>query len=108
MLWLQNKHGPDGVCEDKERKSSVRAQLSILRQLVDTFIQEEEAIDEELMDELDQVMSCQQLHRLPLRFDWSVQLTDSACRIQTTSWVATQTKPRQTERSFTALRRHLI
>ena len=39
MVWLMRKHGPDGVCEEKETRSTCRAQLSILRQLVDTFIQ---------------------------------------------------------------------
>lgn len=46
MVWLMNKHGPNGVCEGRERRSAVRAQLSILRQLVDNFIQEEEASTE--------------------------------------------------------------
>jgi hypothetical protein len=42
MVWLMCKHGPGGVCEQKEKRSTCRAQLSILRLLVDTFIQDEE------------------------------------------------------------------
>jgi hypothetical protein len=41
MVYLMNKHAPGGICEQKERRSAVRAQLSMLRQLVDTFIQNE-------------------------------------------------------------------
>ena len=39
IVYLVHKHGPGGVCEQKDRRSSVRAQLSMLRQLVDSFIQ---------------------------------------------------------------------
>jgi hypothetical protein len=40
MAWLMNKHGQSGLCEPREQRNALRAQLSILRQLVDTFIQE--------------------------------------------------------------------
>ena len=38
MVYLMHKHGPGGSCEQKERRSAVRGQLSMLRQLVDCFI----------------------------------------------------------------------
>jgi hypothetical protein len=41
VVYLMNKHGAHGGCEQKDRRSSVRGQLSMLRQLVDSFIQEE-------------------------------------------------------------------
>lgn len=42
-----HKHGAHGVCEQKDRRGAVRGQLSILRQLVDTFIQEETKREQE-------------------------------------------------------------
>jgi len=42
-----HKHGAHGVCEQKDRRGAVRGQLSILRQLVDTFIQEETKKEQE-------------------------------------------------------------
>ena len=38
MVYLMNKHGPNGNCELCERSHAVRAELSILRQLVDFFL----------------------------------------------------------------------
>jgi hypothetical protein len=47
-----HKHGAHGVCEQKDRRSAVRGQLSILRQLVDTFIQEEGRKEQELHEQM--------------------------------------------------------
>lgn len=52
VVYLMNKHGGHGVCEQKDRRSAVRGQLSILRQLVDTCLQDEAAREEELHEQI--------------------------------------------------------
>jgi hypothetical protein len=52
VVYLMHKHGAHGVCEQKDRRSAVRGQLSILRQLVDTFIQEEGRKEQELHEQM--------------------------------------------------------
>ena len=50
MVYLMHKHGPGGSCEQKERRSAVRGQLSMLRQLVDRFIVADDNDDEQSGD----------------------------------------------------------
>ena len=52
MVYLMNKHGPGGVCEQKEKRGAVRAQLSMLRQLVDTLLQDEAKEEGARLEEL--------------------------------------------------------
>ena len=52
VVYLMHKHGAHGVCEQKDRRSAVRGQLSILRQLVDTFIQEEAMHEQQLHEQM--------------------------------------------------------
>ena len=52
VVYLMNKHGAHGVCEQKDRRGAVRGQLSILRQLVDTFIQEEAMQEQEQHEQM--------------------------------------------------------
>jgi hypothetical protein len=47
MVYLMHKHGPGGACDQKEKRSAVRAQLSMLRQLVDAFIKLRQEDDNE-------------------------------------------------------------
>jgi hypothetical protein len=51
MVYLMHKHGPGGSCEQKEKRSAVRGQLSMLRQLVDSFIGADDNCDDEDSDD---------------------------------------------------------
>ena len=53
MVYLMYKHGPGGACDQVKDGSSVRAQLSMLRQVVDNFIAVENEEPESEDDDMD-------------------------------------------------------